>query len=133
VDTAFAHVHLAAGDAAAASEPFEAARNRTGLDLRIASTLCWASLALLACGDLIAARRWADDVVAVTNGCGRSLSLTARAYVEIAQGEPDTAAGVAEAWRSDATRGAFQRGLCEHMGRGFRTVGVRRLRVSGSP
>jgi hypothetical protein len=70
VDTAFAHVHLAAGDAAAASEAFEAARNRTGLDLRIASTSRWAPLALLAC---VAARRWADDVVAVTNGCGRSL------------------------------------------------------------
>ncbi len=39
VHTAVAHAHLAAGDATAAWEAFEAARARSGLDLRIASTL----------------------------------------------------------------------------------------------
>jgi predicted ATPase/class 3 adenylate cyclase/DNA-binding CsgD family transcriptional regulator/tetratricopeptide (TPR) repeat protein len=91
VYTAFAHAHLAAGDAPAAAEAFEAARHRSGLDLRIAATFSWAALAPLACGDLTAARRWADDVVAVTKGCGLSLALTSRACVEIAQGEPDAA------------------------------------------
>ena len=60
--------HLAAGDATAAWEAFEAALNRSGMDLRIASTYNWAALAALACGDLSAARRWADDVVPATQG-----------------------------------------------------------------
>ena len=38
VYTALAHVHLAAGDATAAWEAYEAALNRSGMDLRIAST-----------------------------------------------------------------------------------------------
>ena len=91
VYTAFGIAHLAAGDAAAAWKAYEAARRRSGLDRMIASTFCWAPLAALACGDLAAARRWADDIVAVTNGRGLSLSLVARACVEIAQGELDAA------------------------------------------
>jgi predicted ATPase/class 3 adenylate cyclase/DNA-binding CsgD family transcriptional regulator len=82
---------LAAGDASAAWDSFEAARLRTGLDPQIAATYQWAPLAPLACGDLTAARRWADDIVPMAKGCGLSLALTARAYVEIAQCEPDAA------------------------------------------
>jgi predicted ATPase/class 3 adenylate cyclase/DNA-binding CsgD family transcriptional regulator len=92
VYTALAHAHLAAGDATAAWEAYQAALRCSGMDLRIASTYDWAALAALACGDLTVARRLADDVVSVTKGCGLSLTLTSRAYVEIAQGEPDAAA-----------------------------------------
>jgi predicted ATPase/class 3 adenylate cyclase/DNA-binding CsgD family transcriptional regulator len=91
VDTASGVMHLAAGDAAAAWEAYEAARQRAGMDPHIASTHCWAPLAPLACGDLAAARLWADDVVSVTKGCFLSLSLAARARVEIAQSELDAA------------------------------------------
>ncbi len=89
--TAFACVHLAAGDASAAWEAWEAARQRTGMDPQTASTYNWAALAPLACGDLAAARCWADDVVAATTGCFLSVSLASRARVEIAQGEFDAA------------------------------------------
>ena len=47
--------------------------------------------AALARGDLIAARRWADDAVAATSGCHLSLALTTRARVAIAQDEPEQA------------------------------------------
>ena len=84
-------VHLAAGDASAAREAWEAARQRTGMDPQIASTYNWAAVAALACGDLAAARRWADDVVSATKGCYLSISLASRARVEIARGELDAA------------------------------------------
>ncbi len=84
-------VHLAAGDASAAREAWEAARQRTGMDPTFASTYNWAALAALACGDLAAGRRWADDVVAATKGCYLSISLASRARVEIEQGELDAA------------------------------------------
>jgi hypothetical protein len=51
----------------------------------------WAALAPLACGDLTAARRWADDVVSVTTAWSQAAALTSRARVEIAQGELDAA------------------------------------------
>jgi predicted ATPase/class 3 adenylate cyclase/DNA-binding CsgD family transcriptional regulator len=91
VYTAIAQAHLAAGNSADAARAFETARNRSGLDLQIAATFCWAAVASLASGDLPAAQRWADEVVPITKGCGRSLALTSRAYVEIAQGEADAA------------------------------------------
>jgi hypothetical protein len=47
--------------------------------------------AALCCGDLLAARRWADDTVAVAPGWHQAVALTARARVAIAQGEPDQA------------------------------------------
>ena len=84
-------VHLAAGDASAAREAWEAARQRTGMDPQIASTYNWAAVAALACGELAAARRWADDVVSATKGCYLSISLASRARVEIARGELDAA------------------------------------------
>ncbi|WP_297698316.1 LuxR family transcriptional regulator [Mycobacterium sp.] len=93
VHTAFGIANLAAGDASAAWKAYEAARRCGGMDLQIASTFSSAALAPLACGDLAAARRWADDVVAVTKGRGLSVSLATRARVEIAQGEFDAAEG----------------------------------------
>ena len=47
--------------------------------------------ALLACGELAAARRWADDTVAVTLGSFQMHALVARAHVAMAQGENDQA------------------------------------------
>jgi predicted ATPase/class 3 adenylate cyclase/DNA-binding CsgD family transcriptional regulator len=86
-----AHVHLAAGDAAAAWEAYETARERTALDPQLAPMHNFAALAPLACGDLTAARRWADEVVSLTKGWSLACSLTARARVEIAQAEFDAA------------------------------------------
>jgi DNA-binding CsgD family transcriptional regulator len=45
----------------------------------------------LAGGDLVAARRWAEDAVTTTTGALLSDALTARARVATAQGEPDQA------------------------------------------
>ena len=45
----------------------------------------------LARGDLIAARRWADDAVSTTTGWWHMLALTTRARVMRAQGEPEQA------------------------------------------
>ena len=83
--------HLAAGEASAAWEAFETARQHSAMDPQTGSTLSWAAVAPLACGDLDAARRWADDVVSVSRGCYMPLSLTSRARVQIAQGELDAA------------------------------------------
>ena len=87
----FAHGHLAAGDASAAWEAQEAARELTGMYPQMAPLYNWAALAPLACGDLTAARRWADDVVSVTTAWSLAAALTSRSRVEIAQGELDSA------------------------------------------
>jgi DNA-binding CsgD family transcriptional regulator len=47
--------------------------------------------AALACGDLAAARRWADETVAVVPGWQQMVALMARAYIAMAQGEPGRA------------------------------------------
>jgi DNA-binding CsgD family transcriptional regulator len=91
VHAAFAHVHLAAGDATAAWESHETARGLTGMYLQTAPLYIWAALAPLACGDLAAARRWADDVVSATTAWSLAASLTSRSRVLIAQGELDAA------------------------------------------
>jgi hypothetical protein len=44
--------HLAAGDASAAWEEFEVARQRSGMHTQTSSTYNWAALAPMACGDL---------------------------------------------------------------------------------
>jgi predicted ATPase/class 3 adenylate cyclase/DNA-binding CsgD family transcriptional regulator len=91
VYAASAHVHLAAGEASAAWKAYEAARERTALDPQLAPMHIWAALAPLACGDLAAARRWADDVVSTTKGWSLAAATIARAYVKITQGELDSA------------------------------------------
>ena len=85
------NVHLAAGDASAAWEAYEAARERTEMNPWTAGIYTWAPLAPLACGDLAAARRWADDVVSSNEGWSLAAALTSRSRVEIAQGELDAA------------------------------------------
>jgi predicted ATPase/class 3 adenylate cyclase/DNA-binding CsgD family transcriptional regulator len=91
VHSAFGYVHLAAGDAAAAGEAFEAVREITGTQVQLAPLYIWAPLAPLARGDLAAARRWADDVVSATKAWSLAAALTSRARVLIAQFELDAA------------------------------------------
>jgi predicted ATPase/class 3 adenylate cyclase/DNA-binding CsgD family transcriptional regulator len=91
VHSALAYIHLAAGDAAAAREAFEAVRDITGMHVQLASLCIWAPLAVLACGDTAAARRWADEVVSSTSAWSLAAALTSRARVLIAQGELDAA------------------------------------------
>jgi DNA-binding CsgD family transcriptional regulator len=83
---------LAGGDAAAARQACEAAERHTvpvrEVFIRSVAPLAEAALA---CGDLAAARRWVDDTAAVVPGRYRAVALTARAYIAIAQGEPEQA------------------------------------------
>ena len=84
---------LAAGDAATARDATEAAwPHLSGLpaDGGGAAHLTSAQAAL-AGGDLLAARRWADDAVSTTTGWWLMRALTTRARVAIAQGEPEQA------------------------------------------
>ena len=83
---------LAAGDAAAAQDATDAAwpHLRTRPQPAGLGRVCKAHAAL-AGGDLVAARRWADDAVTTTTGALLSDALTARARVATAQGEPDQA------------------------------------------
>ena len=92
VHTGFAYAALAAGDPAAAREASETAWRHTvpHREIWTRSVLPLAQ-AELACGDLAAARRWLDDTVAIVPGWYRMLALTTRAFVAIAQGEPDQA------------------------------------------
>jgi DNA-binding CsgD family transcriptional regulator len=90
-DATSAFVQLAAGDAARAWQTFEAATEHTAMDPQLAPMHNWAALAPLACGDLAAARRWADQVVSATAGWSLAAASTTRAYVEIAQGDLDAA------------------------------------------
>ena len=91
VYAASAFVQLAAGDASGAWQTYEAARQYTAMDPMLAPMHIWAALAPLACGDLAAARRWADDVVSATKGWSLAAAWTSRARVEIARGEFDAA------------------------------------------
>ena len=83
---------LAAGDAATAQDATEAGRplssavpQATGLQRVLSAE------AALAGGDLVAARRWADDAVSTMTLAFLSDPLATRARVAIAQGEPDQA------------------------------------------
>jgi predicted ATPase/class 3 adenylate cyclase/DNA-binding CsgD family transcriptional regulator len=82
---------LAAGDAATALDASEAAwQHMSALPARAAGRTVGAPAAL-AGGDLLAARRWADDAVATTTGWWLVEALSTRARVAIAQGEPEQA------------------------------------------
>jgi DNA-binding CsgD family transcriptional regulator len=86
---------LAAGDGAGARDATEAAWQHLGglsiLPANAQITRIFGAQAALATGDLIAARRWADDAIATSTGYRRELALTARARVAIAEGEPEQA------------------------------------------
>ncbi|VBA40233.1 Putative HTH-type transcriptional regulator [Mycobacterium attenuatum] len=92
VYSVFANAALARGDAVAARTAAETALRQTN-PLREVFTRSVAPLpeALLACGELTAARRLADEMVAVVPGWYRMMALLARAFVALAQGEPEQA------------------------------------------
>jgi predicted ATPase/class 3 adenylate cyclase/DNA-binding CsgD family transcriptional regulator len=89
---ALAAAALAAGDVETALDATEAAGPHMGASPQTAAVgRLYKAQAALAGGDLVAARRWADDAVSTTTGAFLSEALTARARVAIAQGEPDGA------------------------------------------
>jgi predicted ATPase/class 3 adenylate cyclase/DNA-binding CsgD family transcriptional regulator len=91
---ALAIAALAAGDVAAAKAPSEAIWHHLGATHPQLATMELAHHAIqvaLASGDLVAARRWADDAVAVATGWHLVCALLSRARVAIAEGEPGEA------------------------------------------
>jgi DNA-binding CsgD family transcriptional regulator len=82
---------LSAGDVAAANQASEAVWQHLSVaqpQLAVAQRAFNATEVALANGDLMTARRWADDAVAVATGWYRVVALTAGARVTIAEGEP---------------------------------------------
>jgi hypothetical protein len=69
-----ANAPLAAGDGPAAKEACGASWRHTA-----------------ACGELVAARRWADDTVAMVPAWHKMVALLARPHIALAQGEPEQA------------------------------------------
>ena len=89
---ALAYAALAAGDAATAQDATEAAWPHVSvLPALAAGHRTLKAEAALAGGDLVAARRYADDAVSTATGWWLIEALTARARVAIAAGEPDQA------------------------------------------
>jgi predicted ATPase/class 3 adenylate cyclase/DNA-binding CsgD family transcriptional regulator len=86
---ALAFAGMAAGDVATARDAIEAAPLMGALPQTMAMWRFLSALAALARGDLVAARRWADEAVTSTTGYYLSAALMARAHVAIAQGEPE--------------------------------------------
>ena len=87
-----AQAALAAGDAARARVAAEVAWRHTvpAREVFIKSVNPLAEAAL-ACDDLVTARNWADDCVGVVPGWHQVVACTVRAFIAIAQGEPDQA------------------------------------------
>ncbi|OBA57606.1 transcriptional regulator [Mycobacterium sp. 1100029.7] len=90
-DTAYvavANAELASGNIAAAREACEAAWRLTSpLKALFVRSVLPMTQALLSCGDLVGARHWADDSVAIVPGSHRVMALAARSRVAVAQGE----------------------------------------------
>ncbi len=83
---------LAAGDLETAQGATEKAwQHISVLPAMAAVVRAYGAQTALAGGDLLAARRWADDAVTTTTGWWLMLALTARARVANAQGEPEQA------------------------------------------
>jgi predicted ATPase/class 3 adenylate cyclase/DNA-binding CsgD family transcriptional regulator len=92
--------YLASAVAALAADDAESAQHAIAAAWEYGSVLPgfaphlrhWRAQAALVTGDLIAARRWADEAVALATGWAiRIWSLTTRARVAIVQGEPEQA------------------------------------------
>jgi len=89
--TALTITALAGGDLETAQDASQTAWPHLS-GLRVMVTLrVFGAQAALACGDLLAARRWADDAVSTAGGWWHMLALTTRARVAIARGEPEQA------------------------------------------
>jgi predicted ATPase/class 3 adenylate cyclase/DNA-binding CsgD family transcriptional regulator len=83
---------LAGGDGPAAKSACEASWRCTVPErAAFIQSLSPMSDALLACGELVAARRWADDAVAIAQGWHKMVALIARAHIALSQGEPEQA------------------------------------------
>jgi DNA-binding CsgD family transcriptional regulator len=84
-----AYAALAGGDAVAARQAAEEALLHT-VPLREVFTRCVVPMAeaMLACGDLAAARRCSDDIIAVASGWYKVVNLTVRGFIALAQGGP---------------------------------------------
>lgn len=106
-----AEVELAAGNGSAAKQACELGWQHTfAARVPFTRVITPMSEALLACGDVVAARRWADDNVDAVCGSYRGWALANRAHVALAQGEPDQAARDAyEALSIAAATGTFLR------------------------
>ncbi|MDT5347389.1 MAG: hypothetical protein QOH91_676 [Mycobacterium sp.] len=88
----FAYAALAGGDAGAARQAAEEAfRHTNPMRETFTRSTTPPAEATLACGDLVAARRWADETVAAVPGWFQMCALTVRAFVAIAQNEPEQA------------------------------------------
>ena len=89
---ALAAALLSEGDTAAALSATESAwQHLTIVPAMAAVGRAFNAQAALAGGDLVAARRWADEAVTSTTGYYLSAALLTRASVAIAQGEPEQA------------------------------------------
>jgi predicted ATPase/class 3 adenylate cyclase/DNA-binding CsgD family transcriptional regulator len=89
--SALATAALAGGEVEPALGATEAAWQHWVLRANAAVQRAFSAQAALAGGDLIAARRWADDAVQTTTGWHLMVALTTRARVAIAQGGPEQA------------------------------------------
>jgi predicted ATPase/class 3 adenylate cyclase/DNA-binding CsgD family transcriptional regulator len=79
---------LAAGDADEAWKATRAAREHTSSEpMTTGVFVVWTAQAAFGRGDLVAARRWADEAVSVTKGVYLSWALVTRSRVETAHGE----------------------------------------------
>jgi predicted ATPase/class 3 adenylate cyclase/DNA-binding NarL/FixJ family response regulator len=93
VHAMLAEAALSSGDEHAAKDACEESWLHTVPErMPFTRTLNPMSEALLACGELVAARRWADDTVTVVAGFHKTVALTVRAHIALAQGEPEQAA-----------------------------------------
>ena len=89
--SASAAAALAAGDVATALDALEAWRHLSALPRVAGVRSRFRAEVALAGGELLDARRFADDAVSTTAGMFLSDALTVRARVAIAQGEPEQA------------------------------------------
>ncbi len=90
--TALGTAALAIGDAVTAQDAGEkAGQHMSVLPARAAVQRVFSAQAALAGGDLVAARRLADEAVATTTGWSLTWALSTRTRVAIAQGEPEQA------------------------------------------
>jgi predicted ATPase/class 3 adenylate cyclase/DNA-binding CsgD family transcriptional regulator len=84
---------LAEGNSAAAKEACETSwRSTVPQRAVLTRSLNPMPQALFACGELAAARRWADDSVATVPGWHKLVALMVRAHIALAQNEPEQAA-----------------------------------------
>ena len=86
-----ARAQLAAGDVAAAVEAVEVAAQRLSAHPVPGGNINPIAEVALARGDVLAARRCADEAVAVARGVHLAMAFITRARVAIARGEPEQA------------------------------------------